>query len=75
MRQRTAPFSPPRSSGLRGCEQNRTFQQAAEFLLGDLVVLPLFGRKILHHLVRHAQSLQVDDADVLVALLPDLILL
>lgn len=58
-----------------GSEQSGVFYEAAEFLFADVMVGTLAGGEIFEGLVLNFQSLQMEDEEVKVALIPDLALL
>lgn len=57
-----------------GRQKYGALQQAAEFLLGDVVMRALPGGEIVHGFVFHVQPLQTHDAQILVAVFPNLAL-
>jgi len=59
---------------LRGQEEG-AFDEAAEFFLADLMLGAGLGLEVLHGTVNDGQAFPVNDAQVEIALLPDLVLL
>ena len=57
-----------------GGEEGGVFDEAAEFFFADVMVGAFAGRQVLESLVLHLESFEVDDAQVEVALVPDLAL-
>ena len=71
---RRAVFFGQGFDGFRG-EQLALFQQAAEIFFAGMAVFAFAGMEILEDFIRDFQSFEVNDADVFVAMFPDLALL